>query len=113
MDLEYALFSCSGAIWINDLFQEMDKGFSVRISKYGAIEVGEHQQKKSCIATHHQAFQYYFYITSVHTLANIPLPYIHSQFFFLLNLPHNTLRPISCPGYTYFTLYPFSMPYVA
>jgi len=72
-----------------------------------------HQQKNSSIATPHQALQRYFYITSVRTLTNIPLSYVRSQFIFPLNLPCNTLRPISCPGYTSFTLCPFSMPYVA
>jgi len=72
-----------------------------------------HQQKNSCIAMPHQALQCYFYITSVRTLANVPLSYIRSQFCFSLNLPCNALHPISCPGYTYFTLCPFSMPYIS
>jgi len=80
----------------------------------GVLAVGAlaHQQKNSCIAMPHQALQRDFYVTSVRTLANVPLSYIRSQFFFSLNLPCNALHLISCPGYTYFMLYPFSIPYV-
>jgi len=68
-----------------------------------------HQQKKSCVATHHLSLQCHYPVMSVAPVTNVLPSYVRSQLLCTLTLPNNALRPIQCSGYTYSALCPISL----